>query len=621
MNIYRIRVSQIIYIIILLVCCGCGGSDSSQKYSLLTKEIQEPPGDNCIAGGIKLTSGLDQNNNNTLENQEIDSTDFVCIDSAPPPPVLSLSLQSAKAFSFAWTRSSRTIEYKLLENIDSHSGYNLIGTFRPDTLDYEHIAYIPDRINASYILEACNSFGCTSSNQLSIRSSFNINKPVGFLKAPDFKSDEHFGSSIALSDNGQVLVVSARIYRTSTSSDYPYPNGTVYIYLRSGKNWILQKTINAKSLETDTYIGRSVAVSADGTSILISSEQDYFGRPFDSIEHINGAYILNRVDGAWETKQFIASNNMDIYADPVAIHGLHVSISGNGEVAAVTLASSYSGTTDIYFNNGEDWVLQKTIFARGALWRFGNPALSHDGQLLAIGEYNVGGQDPVKPEKQLLESDGFSKDLPRAGYIYFFQNIANEWVHSNTLIPEQPDLHDHFGKYIDLSADGNTIAISGWYSGDAEDSRHGESVHIFSQYNSHWSREDILRPMEIHGARLGRQLSLASDGNAIAISAPEEVGIHPGINGYNSATSFGRGGFEIYRGAVYVFRRQATDWTHHDYIKSIVPWGYRFGHAVALDNSGESLAVGVPNDNFDELPTGRFGYSASYANSGSVYIY
>lgn len=54
------------------ICNGSNGSNS------LIKTIDEPVGENCPAGGFKVVSGTDTNNNGALDTNEITSSIFVC---------------------------------------------------------------------------------------------------------------------------------------------------------------------------------------------------------------------------------------------------------------------------------------------------------------------------------------------------------------------------------------------------------------------------------------------------------------------------------------------------------------------------------------------------------------
>jgi len=57
---------------------GTIGANGNSGLNSLVKIIDEPKGTNCKKGGIKVESGLDSNNNNTLDANEITSTNYVC---------------------------------------------------------------------------------------------------------------------------------------------------------------------------------------------------------------------------------------------------------------------------------------------------------------------------------------------------------------------------------------------------------------------------------------------------------------------------------------------------------------------------------------------------------------
>ncbi|MCP4754065.1 MAG: DUF1566 domain-containing protein [Proteobacteria bacterium] len=59
---------------------GTDGIDGLNTLEILT---QEPGGDNCIDGGWKIDSGLDDDGDGILDNEEIDSTSFECNNSIP----------------------------------------------------------------------------------------------------------------------------------------------------------------------------------------------------------------------------------------------------------------------------------------------------------------------------------------------------------------------------------------------------------------------------------------------------------------------------------------------------------------------------------------------------------
>jgi hypothetical protein len=54
------------------ICNGNQGNNS------LLKILQEPMGSNCAAGGYKIVSGVDENRNNILDTAEIQNTEYIC---------------------------------------------------------------------------------------------------------------------------------------------------------------------------------------------------------------------------------------------------------------------------------------------------------------------------------------------------------------------------------------------------------------------------------------------------------------------------------------------------------------------------------------------------------------
>jgi len=56
----------------------CDGGDGADGVSYLVSVVDEPAGENCEAGGVAVSVGPDDNDNGTLDEEEILSTDYVC---------------------------------------------------------------------------------------------------------------------------------------------------------------------------------------------------------------------------------------------------------------------------------------------------------------------------------------------------------------------------------------------------------------------------------------------------------------------------------------------------------------------------------------------------------------
>lgn len=62
---------------VFVLFLGCGKEGLDGKNSLLDL-INEPSGVNCSSGGFKIISGVDLNNNNTLDENEVQNTEYIC---------------------------------------------------------------------------------------------------------------------------------------------------------------------------------------------------------------------------------------------------------------------------------------------------------------------------------------------------------------------------------------------------------------------------------------------------------------------------------------------------------------------------------------------------------------
>jgi len=65
-------------------CDESDEDDGSYDLTSLINTSDENPGTNCIYGGTKIDVGLDDNGNDILEDSEIDSTSYICVESAAP---------------------------------------------------------------------------------------------------------------------------------------------------------------------------------------------------------------------------------------------------------------------------------------------------------------------------------------------------------------------------------------------------------------------------------------------------------------------------------------------------------------------------------------------------------
>lgn len=128
--------------------------------------------------------------------------------------------------------------------------------------------------------------------------------------------------------------------------------------------------------------------------------------------------------------------------------------------------------------------------------------------------------------------------------------------------------NSHFGQAVAISGDGNTIAIGapGPGGGNGPD-----KVQIFTRSNDQdWSMEATLTSPAGQGYGFGHALALSQDGNRLVVGCPD------------ADTAF-------------TFQRTGNTWTKITTFNALVS-GTAFGDSVAINPSGDWIAVGAPKD-------------------------
>jgi hypothetical protein len=186
---------------------------------------------------------------------------------------------------------------------------------------------------------------------------------------------------------------------------------------------------------------------------------------------------------------------------------------------------------------------------------------------------------------------------------------------------------DIFGSAVSLAADGNTLAV-GAYGEDsnatgidgnqADNSAVGSgAVYVFTRSGNTWTQQAYVKASNTEAANFfGYAVSLAADGNTLAVGARNEDSNATGIDGNQADNSAGNSG------AVYVFTRSGNTWTQQAYVKASNTDGNDwFGYDVSLAGDSNTLAVGARQEGSNA--TGIDGNQAdnSAIQSGAVYLY
>ncbi|WP_324662630.1 FG-GAP repeat protein [Haloarcula sediminis] len=142
------------------------------------------------------------------------------------------------------------------------------------------------------------------------------------IAADDGDSDDQFGCSVAMSDDGEHAFVGAK-YDRATASDA----GSAYVFERSGGAWRQRAKLTADDGDSEDHFGTSVDISGDGSTLLTGAygDEDPHG------EEAGSAYVFERSDGSWSQQAKLVAGDGESEDE----FGGSVALSGDGSLGLV----------------------------------------------------------------------------------------------------------------------------------------------------------------------------------------------------------------------------------------------------------------------------------------------
>lgn len=485
---------------------------------------------------------------------------------------------------------------------------------------------------------------------------------VGYIKASNPGERAQFGDAVALSGDGTTMAVGARAESSAArgvngnqSDTSAYNAGAVYVFARAGDRWVQQAYLKASNADVNDQFGHAVALSADGNTLAVSA---YFegsratgvngDQADNSMAHSGAVYVFTRTGAAWSQQAYLKASNTGEVDDGDQF-GFSVALSDDGNTLAAGAITEDSadgringnqadntagnaGAVYVFVRAGNRWSQQAYVKSSGPGGAHANElfgysvALSADGDTLAVGAYDEAGASNVinGPEASLGDPASLLADLrqPGTGAVFVFTRRGTTWSREAYLKASTQDPGDSLGAWVAISDDGNTVAASApdedslttgvnavqaghsGRIGTLDDVSSG-AVYVFARTGARWSQQASFKASN-SGIEdwFGVRLALSGDGDALAVSAPNEDGGATGINGRQddrSATD---------AGAVYLFTRTGSTWTFQSYLKGGNTEEFdEFGSGVALNRRG-TLAVGARGED-----------GGSVTDSGAVYLF
>src|SRR6266571_656202 len=297
-----------------------------------------------------------------------------------------------------------------------------------------------------------------------------------YVKASNTGAADNFGSSVALSGDGNTLAVGA-IGEDGSAAEA----GAVYVFTRDVllSTWTQQgPPVNASIAGALDLFGFSVALSGDGNTLAVGAIGEASangGTPTDNTAPSAGAvYVFTRSGTTWTQEAYVKASNPgtgDQFGFAVALsdNGNTLAVGATGEgsaltgvtpgiVAETTAGNAAPGAGAVYVltRSAGIWSQQAYVKASntGAVDLFGGSvSLSGDGNILAVGAI---GESSAATGIGGNQTDNSAAD---AGAVYVYTRIGTTWTQQAYAKASNTGAGDQFGTSAVLSSDGTTLAV------------------------------------------------------------------------------------------------------------------------------------------------------------------
>ena len=361
---------------------------------------------------------------------------------------------------------------------------------------------------------------------------------------------------VAISGDAKIIAVSNFNFRPRKRKD-PWRLSKIRVFVREESDsdegvWFkslgdditsscLEKEVNGetKSMGCMKILPKSLAISADGSTlaIMFADQQKKRNRYVVRAYKFNGKKWVYR-GNAIKLNGYGFGDIAERFQFP------RLSLSANGRVIAIGLEHTVQTMDSQQYSYGTVYVLdvfgvwkrrREFVDLHDNQIRFPMIQISDDGLTVAIGGDDVGGDDFNEEEAsgeafgvvkiyRFMNNGPFTKKVWRAiGEPFFFQTKNDKPL--NGWDPMDASQRSYAFFSMDLSGDGNTIAIGAPHLVDEYDSTKGGMVNVyrFNEENNLWDQKVVINEVnfEVKESKLfGMDVSLSYDGSKLAAGIP-----------------------------------------------------------------------------------------------------
>ena len=320
-----------------------------------------------------------------------------------------------------------------------------------------------------------------------------------YLKPNYSDVNDHFGGAGALdiSDNGNIVAVGAideDSGQTGTISDGNNSDksgaGAVYIFTRTGINWVQTAYIKASNSGVDDNFG-TLSLSGNGSTLVV-------GAPGEdgTASNAGAVYVFEYNGTSWSEEAYLKASNAqaeDKFGGEQSLvisqDGLTIAVCAEGEdsnalglsdvsTEGANNSSLYSSAVYVFRKESGTWGHEAYIKSdHNNDDLFGSNrglALNKTGTSLAIGTiWNSSSNLGVSSNSNNIGS------LTQAGAVYFYTKSGSSWAKTSFLKAPNTGSSDHFGVSVAMDETGATLVI-----GAALESSNAEGVAGTGQDNN-----------------------------------------------------------------------------------------------------------------------------------------
>jgi hypothetical protein len=375
-----------------------------------------------------------------------------------------------------------------------------------------------------------------------------------------------FGFSVALSADGNVAVVGADLDKIGGNKF----QGSCYVFARTDNVWTEQQKLTVPDGATFDEFGSAVAISSDGTTIIVTATNDQVG----GNAHQGSAYVYTRSENVWILQQQLTATGAQDFGQSVAL-------SSDGNTAIIG-TFDVNGSAYVFARADGSWSLQQQLSTPETGDFFGiGVALSGNGDTAIVGA--------------MLDNVG---DNARQGSAYVFTRSAGIWTIQQKLVATGGNAEDDFGRFIAMSSDGNTAIVSA--SHDDSVGRPPGSAYVFVRNGNTWGQAAHLLPSDSQvGDKFGSNITISADGSIAIVGA-----------------LFDDVDRNVDQGAAFVFTRSGEIWSEQKRLTEVPGQpGDHFGFFSALSADGQTAIIGT---DFSASRGPGTAYAFARSSGGSV---